>query len=240
MPGLHKSLVSSSLASVVLHGALIAGFSFNIGSELTRDAGDTKLNIQLISVNVAQESAIELPATIEAVSVTNSQPTPEPAISSKKPAKEKVSKIENIPKPVKTRTEVQGKAEAYQQSDASDKAEASEENEHEAVEDASPASFSETVNKADPIKRWLSELQQRINRHRRYPRQAIKRGLEGDVRVQAVINPDGTLANAEVLSGHRIFHGDSLRSLKNALPFLPPAGTIQPVTMIFTIHYKLD
>ena len=237
--------MSSSLVSVVLHGTLIAGFSFNIGSELSRDAGVSRFSIQLKSMNT-REQAVESLApvqttpedtSLEVASQTDGQPDLQPVVSSQKPARKKVSKIEKEPEPVQSRTEVQDQPGPDRSSDIF---ESSGEEMQESAEASSEAGSPESVNTIDPVEFWLLELQQRINRYRRYPRQALKRGLEGDVRVKAIINTNGSLAYAEVLSGHRSFHSNSLRSLKQALPFPPPAGTTQPVSMIFTIHYKLD
>lgn len=254
MPELHKSLLSSSLASVLFHGMLISGFSgfFYRGSELSQDAGVSRLNVQLKPVDVAQEPIIDSPEPLKPISKTNVQekvsenePQPsivknqqeqKPVIASHKPAKEKATKIEDASESKKPRAEVQNQPKTDQPPNT---AEASSENEKESATDASTTSLAESANKVDPVKLWLAELQQRINQHRHYPRQAIKRRLESDVRVKAVINPDGSLAHANVLSGHRSFHGDSLRSLQQALPFPPPKGTNQPISIVFTIHYKL-
>ena len=103
----------------------------------------------------------------------------------------------------------------------------------------------------DAIKIWQTELQQRINRNRHYPRQALLRGIEDDVKIRAVIRPDGTLKEAEVLSGHRSLKASSLKTLRQSLPYPPPAvlsaapsatpsGSVREnVTITFTIKYLI-
>lgn len=97
-----------------------------------------------------------------------------------------------------------------------------------------------SANKANAMTAWVSDLKQRINQHRRYPRQALRRGLEGDVKIQAVIQADGELVTADMLSGDRRFRSSSLKALSRALPFPPPLGTLAPVTVSFSIHYAID
>ncbi|MFK0572654.1 TonB family protein [Endozoicomonas sp.] len=90
------------------------------------------------------------------------------------------------------------------------------------------------------MKRWQSDLVQRINRQKRYPRQALRRGLEGDVKVKAMIQPDGSLAAAEILSGDKRFKTSSLQAISRALPFPPPVAVSNPITVSFTIHYSIN
>ena len=98
---------------------------------------------------------------------------------------------------------------------------------------------SKSIPEIDPVQQWLTALQQRINQHRRYPRAALARNEEGDIEIEAKINSDGTLAEANILSGPRLFRRTSLKALKKSLPFSPPEGTREPVKFRFTIHYRL-
>ncbi|MGB1271225.1 MAG: TonB family protein [Endozoicomonas sp.] len=97
-----------------------------------------------------------------------------------------------------------------------------------------------SANQANAMTAWISDLKQRINQHKHYPRQALRRGLEGDVKIQAVIQADGELVTAEILSGDRRFKSSSLKALSQALPFPPPLGTLAPVKVSFSIHYAID
>ena len=252
LPLLNKALLPSSLSSIVLHGALVAGFAFNIGSQLSQDKGNVRLNIQLNSINIQSEpvqESVSAPPSHEAIPEENQveeveKPVPEPivesVVSSSKSTKEKVAKAQEQPEPVKPEPVREASPEPETSSpEVTAPADTPEVPQADSAAQAS-AAMSESANTVDPIKVWLAELQQRIIKYRRYPKQAQRRGREGDVQIKAVINIDGSLASAEVLSGHRSFHNDSLRSLRKALPFPPPKGTRQPVTMVFTIHYELE
>ncbi|WP_419534831.1 energy transducer TonB [Endozoicomonas sp.] len=93
---------------------------------------------------------------------------------------------------------------------------------------------------SNAITSWQSDLIQRINQQKRYPRQALRRGIEGDVTVRAIIQPDGSLVSAEMLSGDQRFKVSSLQAVSRALPFAPPASVLQPITVSFIIHYTIN
>lgn len=89
------------------------------------------------------------------------------------------------------------------------------------------------------MKAWLGELQERLNRNKIYPYQAIRRHLQGEVTLKVVLRPDGSLESADILSGHRTFHSPSLKALKKSLP-LPPADSSQSITVILSLKYELE
>jgi protein TonB len=99
-------------------------------------------------------------------------------------------------------------------------------------------SQSENKNeKTDEFQQWVAQLQYRINRNKAYPYQAKRRRLEGEVKMEAIINSDGTLQNARILSGRKVFQASSLKAIHQSLPLPPPDQ--QPVTVVFSIHYRL-
>ena len=98
---------------------------------------------------------------------------------------------------------------------------------------------SKSIPMIDPLQQWLAALQQRINQHRRYPRAALARNVQGDVEIEARVNPDGTLAEVKILSGPGLFRSASLKALRKSLPFSLPEGTRKPIKFRFSIHYRL-
>ena len=252
LPLLNKALVPSSLASVLLHGTLLAGFSFNIDGELARDEGGIRLHIQLNNPNImsklAEESASSVPdkeiqPEVNKAKISHesqSESLPEPVVSNPEPAKEKIVQRDKPPEPSKSESLKEVSVERVPFLEDGSQPGHDFFNEQATVREQTSTALREQGREIDPIQTWLLDLQQRVNRHRRYPKQAIKRGLEGDVRIKAMININGTLISAEVQSGHRAFHSNSLKSLKQALPYPPPTGTSQPITIVFTIHYKLE
>ncbi len=92
-------------------------------------------------------------------------------------------------------------------------------------------------NDSDEFQQWTAQLQYRINRNKTYPYQAKRRRLEGEVKMEAEINPDGTLAKARMLAGKKAFETSSLKAIERSLPLPPPNK--KSVTVIFSIHYRL-
>ncbi len=90
---------------------------------------------------------------------------------------------------------------------------------------------------ASELDEWKSKLYSLINQYKRYPYQAKRRKQEGDVQLKAVISPAGHLIKAEVLSGHRLFHNNSLQALKQSMP-LPPPGNSN-ISVQLNIRYRL-
>ncbi|MGI9278488.1 MAG: TonB family protein [Endozoicomonas sp.] len=90
---------------------------------------------------------------------------------------------------------------------------------------------------SDEFQQWLAQLQYRINRNKTYPYQAKRRRLEGEVKLKAEINSDGTLAKASMLAGKKAFETSSLRAIERSLPLPPPHK--KSVTVTFIIKYQL-
>jgi protein TonB len=71
--------------------------------------------------------------------------------------------------------------------------------------------------------RYLAELQQAIARHRFYPREARRRGLEGEVAISFVIQADGRITDVRVArsSGSGSLDNAGLRTLEDLGRFQP-------------------
>ncbi len=87
--------------------------------------------------------------------------------------------------------------------------------------------------------RFFAQLRQKINRHKRYPRIAKKRRLEGRVKVTFTIARSGKLTHIK-LSGSKLFY----RSARQALQSISPINTTNlPVTLpqqlSFTLRYTI-
>ena len=239
--------------SILLHASLLFVPEFNSSAELSDQENATELRLTLARAQQPAIPPIETPTPepIKEKPVEVPEPQrkpepesepavkpvekkkPEPVVSSHKPAEKKVVKREPqkeikpekkpVPKPepkpvpmvpVATETKSQGEEVITQQA--------------------------ASANTVDEMKVWKAELQQRIQRNRQYPRQALRRGLEGDVRLRAVIRPDGTLKSAEMLSGHKSFKTSSLKTLKRSLPYPPPEWVAKDLKITFTIRYSLN
>lgn len=81
----------------------------------------------------------------------------------------------------------------------------------------------------------------RIASKKSYPYKARSKGFEGKVRVRIVINPDGTLAQIELLapSEHSILNKACIAAIKKAAPFKKMARGMSALTLSFVMDFSL-
>lgn len=90
---------------------------------------------------------------------------------------------------------------------------------------------------------YLSMVRDRIKKHKKYPRIARVRRMEGRVTIRFVITPDGDIHNPAVAktSGHRILDRSALTGVIEAAPFpKPPEGFLKSeipmeIIMVFAL-----
>ena len=95
-----------------------------------------------------------------------------------------------------------------------------------------------STGESQPFQQWLTSLQQSINTNKDYPFQARRRRLSGDVEIEMEISPGGTLVNARVIQGAKVFHKSILRAVHASFP-RPPTGSRKPITVHLAVHYRL-
>ena len=198
----HKPLFFSLAGATVLHLSLFGVPIFDRGAVEYEKAG-----ISTLSVNIAQ-SAVQPKTAEPATSDVKGEVKPESLI-------EKNISTSGVKKEKKLNPSTSpdsGSAAKKPQKTESHTPDVSPEPEtqvsrnqqtliNEAIGSPEPPRQSQQV---DPVKQWLGVLQQRINKHRRYPRAALSRNLAGDVEIEATVNPDGALAKARIVSRRKI------------------------------------
>lgn len=82
-------------------------------------------------------------------------------------------------------------------------------------------------------KQYYTKIKQTIDKNKSYPRMAVKRGIEGDVKVKFTISEKGELISFNILDGKRIFKKSIVNAIKSTFPLTPPKG-------IFTSNLDLS
>ena len=128
-------------------------------------------------------------------------------------------------------------------------AEASDESQLEGAEEsgsdsALPASGMEDSSRmqdAKAVATYKSYALGRIASKKKYPYTARSNGFEGKVRVRIVINPDGMLAQADILepSEYEILNNACLAAIKKAAPFKKMSGGMNAMTLTFVMDFSL-
>ena len=101
-------------------------------------------------------------------------------------------------------------------------------------------SFSHTHD-AKAAATYKSYVLGRIASKKMYPYAARSNGLEGKVRARAVINPDGTLADAVILTPceYELLNTACLAAIKKAAPFKKMSAGMGVLTVSFVMDFSL-
>lgn len=109
----------------------------------------------------------------------------------------------------------------------------------EPTENAEPGTTANSTNSnAHLFEQWLASLQYAINRQKNYPYQARRRNVSGEVEVELKVSADGSLLDARIVRGKKVFHQSTLKAVHSAFP-MPPTPKSHPVTVHLTVHYNL-
>lgn len=89
---------------------------------------------------------------------------------------------------------------------------------------------------------YLGLVAEHINSYKYYPRNAIRRGMEGQVEVSFDLQSDGSIENLRTQGEHSVLLGASQRSIEQALPMPPRTENLLSLGAIhieFSMKYFL-
>jgi len=88
--------------------------------------------------------------------------------------------------------------------------------------------------------KYYTQIKETINKNKSYPKMAIKRGIEGIVKIQFEISKDGKLLSFNIIEGKRVFKKSISQAVKNSFPLTPPQNTLVSNTSLsLMIDYRL-
>lgn len=67
-------------------------------------------------------------------------------------------------------------------------------------------------------KQFYDKLKRIINKNKSYPKKAIKRDIQGVVKVSFIINSNGNVKDIQIISGKRVFKKSVIKAIKNSFP----------------------
>lgn len=89
--------------------------------------------------------------------------------------------------------------------------------------------------------RYFKELKNKISRGKTYPRLALRRGIQGDVKVNLTITNKGELVNFNIIDGKKVFKKSIINSITKSFPFPPPKDLFSSnLEITFLIEYKIN
>lgn len=109
---------------------------------------------------------------------------------------------------------------------------------------------SKTINKdknieSDKLKelqnRYFAMISETINKNKSYPKRAVLRGMQDDIKIEFIISPSGELLSFFIVDGKNIFHNSAKNAVEKSFPLIPPSGVLSSNTKLkLTISYRLN
>jgi len=99
------------------------------------------------------------------------------------------------------------------------------------------------VDKSAEKQRFLSQVRSQIIANKKYPRMALKRHIQGSVRVKFDITSSGNVSNIQYLNGKRILQKGARRAIEKSFPITIPSSLRSelPINDIYlTIHFNIQ
>jgi protein TonB len=104
-----------------------------------------------------------------------------------------------------------------------------------------------TKSHLDEIKRnkinqqkYYTIIKEAINKNKSYPKMAVKRGIEGIVKIEFTISKDGELVSFTIIEGKKVFKNSIAEAVKNSFPIKPPKGVLSSNTQLsLMVKYRL-
>ncbi len=89
-----------------------------------------------------------------------------------------------------------------------------------------------------PLAEYRSQIIERINANKHYPRTARRRGIQGDVKVSFTITHEGMVIDLFCLGDSKLLNSSACEAIKKSLPFpVPQQPTLQ---LSFVMDYVLQ
>lgn len=206
-----KPIIATTTLSLLVHGVVAAVVLLAYGQATTQDEGVGRgLEIQLVSsVQVSDQQVADQPVPDMSVTpqVVAEGSSKNRMRSAQKPFAEKIltslnnAQVIAVIAPENNAGIANNSAE--QQTDIKQKATQQQDVQPQVNEDESVASIVQATNASQQQHAILELLHQRISDNKEYPYLARKQGREGIATVAFILNPDGSIENAHLVSSSR-------------------------------------
>jgi len=111
---------------------------------------------------------------------------------------------------------------------------------NKSIETKKKNNLEETNKRKIEQHKYYTQIKQLINNNKYYPRMAIKRGIEGIVKIEFTISKTGELLSFKIIEGKSIFKKSIQNAVKKSFPLKPPKGVLsKDTTLSLKIAYNL-
>ena len=88
--------------------------------------------------------------------------------------------------------------------------------------------------------KYYTKIKQTIDKNKSYPKIAVRRGIQGEVKIQFTISKNGELLSFKILDGKKIFFKSISEAIQSSFPITPPNDIFtSSLDLKLTLHYKL-
>lgn len=87
---------------------------------------------------------------------------------------------------------------------------------------------------------YYSHIKNHLNKNKKYPKTALRRGIEDDVQIKFLLSKNGELLNYKILNGKKIFY-DSIKDILYSTFPLKPTNKIfdKDINLTLTLSYRI-
>lgn len=90
-------------------------------------------------------------------------------------------------------------------------------------------------------KQYFALVKNTIEKYKYYPQNALRRGIECDMKVKFTISSVGQLVSLELIEGNKIFHNSVKEAIEKSFPLLPPKNLLsENETLSLVISYTIN
>ncbi len=89
--------------------------------------------------------------------------------------------------------------------------------------------------------KYYKLIKEAIQSNQEYPRKAIRRGIEGDTKVDFLISKDGKLLDIRIIDGDKIFYRSTKEAIENSFPIILDSKIFtKKFNLTLTLEYHLN
>jgi protein TonB len=89
--------------------------------------------------------------------------------------------------------------------------------------------------------RYFAQVSETINKNKSYPRRAVLRNMQDDIKIEFIISPSGELISFFITEGKKIFYKSAKKAIEKSFPMAPPIGVLSSNTKVkLTLAYRLN
>lgn len=211
-----------------------------------------------VAIYTEEQVSLEPPMEKKEVVIKKQQiiePTIKPEPKVEKPIEKQVEKIVErvVEKPIEQVKRVEVETKIPQKSEVNNQLLVSKQPlpitqtvtiQKQATEKTPPKVVTTEINTQETLakkKQYFTLVKNTIEKYKYYPQNALRRGIECDMKVKFTISSMGQLVSLELIEGNKIFHNSVKDAIEKSFPLLPPKNLLSENEVLsLVISYTIN